>query len=306
MGKELIGRYVDVTRPIRPELCGTPTYKKYEDSIKKELRSIGEIPVETLLSNIESTDTSVREKSLNQLILQSQQLIGKCASLYATPDNFVDYILEGNIVLKNAMANYSTDKGSYVAYASRCLINHFINNVANYNDLVVDKRTTYYPILEKIKDDFFAINNREMSDIELGDAIDKLKKKGKKITGYVQRCRDYTNLDDSIVGENNLISEENLKVVDVVSYNVYQDTQNSNTEIINNLLNDTKEYIKNSNIDNKKEMFDNIEILSKYHGIGQYGSYSLTSLCDEYKMSIRELHKRLDASVNLIKKVHNI
>lgn len=126
--------------------------------------------------------TSARENARKYIIMCNQRFVFSVAKKYATADNLMDYVNEGNIGLMEAVSDFDVSKDVKFMTFAVFYIKRAINAYRNGSLQVVKKpnRSKTFHVISKAKNDFLQENERDPTLQELFDIINNKYKKNIK------------------------------------------------------------------------------------------------------------------------------
>lgn len=164
-GSCIVGRSEE-TKRFEKEMRKYPTLTKDDEKYWFSMMKDGNSP-------------SVREKARRYIIMCNQRFVLSVAKKYATADNLMDYVNEGNIGLMEAVRDFDVEKDVKFMTFAVFYIKRAINAYRNGALQVVKKpnRSKTFHVISKAKNDFLQENERDPTLQELFDIINNKYKK---------------------------------------------------------------------------------------------------------------------------------
>lgn len=272
----------------------TNTLVRYYDDIRK-YKLLTQEEENKLFEIIENGDKFDKEKAKKTLINSNQRFVVAVAKRFATNDNILDLISEGNIGLIDAINDFDASKGYRFITFAVWYIRRAINNYCINYGVIVKKNnlSKTYHLVSQVTNNFIQKEFRQPTKEELMDILNNEYDLNIKNVGDILDTR-ITYIDESIEDEDDSQSFGEMSL-----FNSYSSSLN------NSEINEAKDF-------NHKlitSMLKNIssrdaEVIKMSYGIGYDREYEIQEIARKLNLTKERVRQLKISVVNKLKELY--
>ena len=282
---------VNLKSPTTDYFERTETLTRYYEDIRKYDVMSEEKEVE-MFNLFKNGNKQEQEYARNFIINANQRFVVAMAKRFATNENILDLISEGNIGLIEAMKDFDITKGNKFITFAVWYVRRAINNYCiNYGNLV--KKTNLsktYHIIAQATNKFIQTEYRQPTLEELLEIVNKEHK------ADIKSIEDIIDTKISSIDEGFNSEDDDAAFGEMSLYNSYSSSFNE------------YEKISNDDFNNKliSSMFGNLPerektIIKMVFGIGYYREYELQEIAEELGLTTERVRQIKNSVLKEIK-----
>ena len=282
---------VNLKSPTSDYFERTETLVRYYEDIRKYDVMSEEKEVE-MFNLLKSENKKEREYAKNYIINCNQRFVVAMAKRFATNENILDLINEGNIGLMEAMEKFNVDEGNKFITFAVWYVRRAINNYCiNYGNMV--KKTNVsktYHVIAQATNKFIQTEYRQPTLEELLDILNK------EYKADIKTIDDLLDTRISSIDEGFNSDDDSTNIAEMSIYNSYSASANDYEKISNDDFNNKLISSMLGKLPEREKT-----IIKMVFGIGYYREYELQEIAEELGLTTERVRQIKNAVLKDIK-----
>lgn len=282
---------VNLKSPTTDYFERTETLTRYYEDIRKYDVMSEEKEVE-MFKLFKNGNKQEQEYARNFIINANQRFVVAMAKRFATNENILDLISEGNIGLIEAMKDFDVTKGNKFITFAVWYVRRAINNYCiNYGNLV--KKTNLsktYHIIAQATNKFIQTEYRQPTLEELLEIVNKEHK------ADIKSIEDIIDTKISSIDEGFNSEDDDAVFGEMSLYNSYSSSFNEYEKISNDDFNNKLISSMLGNLPEREKT-----IIKMVFGIGYYREYELQEIAEELGLTTERVRQIKNSVIKEIK-----
>lgn len=282
---------VNLKSPTTDYFERTETLTRYYEDIRKYDVMSEEKEVE-MFNLFKNGNKQEQEYARNFIINANQRFVVAMAKRFATNENILDLISEGNIGLIEAMKDFDVTKGNKFITFAVWYVRRAINNYCiNYGNLV--KKTNLsktYHIIAQATNKFIQTEYRQPTLEELLEIVNKEHK------ADIKSIEDIIDTKISSIDEGFNSEDDDAVFGEMSLYNSYSSSFNEYEKISNDDFNNKLISSMLGNLPEREKT-----IIKMVFGIGYYREYELQEIAEELGLTTERVRQIKNSVIKEIK-----
>ena len=282
---------VNLKSPTTDYFERTETLTRYYEDIRKYDVMSEEKEVE-MFNLFKNGNKQEQEYARNFIINANQRFVVAMAKRFATNENILDLISEGNIGLIEAMKDFDVTKGNKFITFAVWYVRRAINNYCiNYGNLV--KKTNLsktYHIIAQATNKFIQTEYRQPTLEELLEIVNKEHK------ADIKSIEDIIDTKISSIDEGFNSEDDDAVFGEMSLYNSYSSSFNEYEKISNDDFNNKLISSMLGNLPEREKT-----IIKMVFGIGYYREYELQEIAEELGLTTERVRQIKNSVIQEIK-----
>ena len=282
---------VNLKSPTTDYFERTETLTRYYEDIRKYDVMSEEKEVE-MFKLFKNGNKQEQEYARNFIINANQRFVVAMAKRFATNENILDLISEGNIGLMEAMKDFDVTKGNKFITFAVWYVRRAINNYCiNYGNLV--KKTNLsktYHIIAQATNKFIQTEYRQPTLEELLEIVNKEHK------ADIKSIEDIIDTKISSIDEGFNSEDDDAVFGEMSLYNSYSSSFNEYEKISNDDFNNKLISSMLGNLPEREKT-----IIKMVFGIGYYREYELQEIAEELGLTTERVRQIKNSVIKEIK-----
>ena len=282
---------VNLKSPTSDYFERTETLVRYYEDIRKYDVMSEEKEVE-MFNLLKSENKKEQEYARNYIINCNQRFVVAMAKRFATNENILDLINEGNIGLMEAMEKFNVDEGNKFITFAVWYVRRAINNYCiNYGNMV--KKTNVsktYHVIAQATNKFIQTEYRQPTLEELLDILNK------EYKADIKTIDDLLDTRISSIDEGFNSDDDSTNIAEMSIYNSYSASANDYEKISNDDFNNKLISSMLGKLPEREKT-----IIKMVFGIGYYREYELQEIAEELGLTTERVRQIKNAVLKDIK-----
>ena len=282
---------VNLKSPTTDYFERTETLTRYYEDIRKYDVMSEEKEVE-MFNLFKNGNKQEQEYARNFIINANQRFVVAMAKRFATNENILDLISEGNIGLIEAMKDFDITKGNKFITFAVWYVRRAINNYCiNYGNLV--KKTNLsktYHVIAQATNKFIQTEYRQPTLEELLEIVNKEHK------ADIKSIEDIIDTKISSIDEGFNSEDDDAAFGEMSLYNSYSSSFNEYEKISNDDFNNKLISSMLGNLPEREKT-----IIKMVFGIGYYREYELQEIAEELGLTTERVRQIKNSVIKEIK-----
>ena len=282
---------VNLKSPTTDYFERTETLTRYYEDIRKYDVMSEEKEVE-MFNLFKNGNKQEQEYAKNFIINANQRFVVAMAKRFATNENILDLISEGNIGLIEAMKDFDVTKGNKFITFAVWYVRRAINNYCiNYGNLV--KKTNLsktYHVIAQATNKFIQTEYRQPTLEELLEIVNKEHK------ADIKSIEDIIDTKISSIDEGFNSEDDDAVFGEMSLYNSYSSSFNEYEKISNDDFNNKLISSMLGNLPEREKT-----IIKMVFGIGYYREYELQEIAEELGLTTERVRQIKNSVIQEIK-----
>ena len=282
---------VNLKSPTTDYFERTETLTRYYEDIRKYDVMSEEKEVE-MFNLFKNGNKQEQEYARNFIINANQRFVVAMAKRFATNENILDLISEGNIGLIEAMKDFDVTKGNKFITFAVWYVRRAINNYCiNYGNLV--KKTNLsktYHVIAQATNKFIQTEYRQPTLEELLEIVNKEHK------ADIKSIEDIIDTKISSIDEGFNSEDDDAVFGEMSLYNSYSSSFNEYEKISNDDFNNKLISSMLGNLPEREKT-----IIKMVFGIGYYREYELQEIAEELGLTTERVRQIKNSVIKEIK-----